>query len=83
LRWRGWRFFLSSGYFSPTTPLYWALGCDKDVCHVVGVSCEGIENKTMALLTAIEVDHPQEVKGACSKSRGRKELLNLECCIKL
>lgn len=31
----------------------------------------------MALLTAIEEDHPLEVKSACSKSRGRRELLNL------
>jgi hypothetical protein len=67
--------------FSPATPLDWALGCDKDVCPVVGVSCEGIEDKTMALLTAIEEDHPREVKGVCSKSRGRRELLNLECSI--
>jgi hypothetical protein len=29
----------------------------------------------------MEEDHAQEVKGAFSKSRGRRELLNLECSI--
>jgi hypothetical protein len=48
---------------------------------VVGVSCEGIEDKTTAFLTAIEEDHPRVVKGACSKSRGKMELLNLECSL--
>jgi hypothetical protein len=67
--------------FSPGTPLDWALGCDKDVCPMMGVLCEGIEDNTMALLTAIEKDHPREVKGVCSKSRGKRELLNLECSI--
>jgi hypothetical protein len=67
--------------FPPATHLGWALGCDKDVCPVVGVSCEGIEDKTMALLTAIEEDHPQEVKGVCSKFIGRRELFNLKCSI--
>jgi hypothetical protein len=41
----------------------------------------GIEDKTMAFLTVIEEDHPQEVKGVCSKSGGRRELFNLECSI--
>jgi hypothetical protein len=39
------------------------------------------KDTTMALLTAIEEDHPWEVKGVCSKTRGRRELLNLECSI--
>lgn len=35
----------------------------------------------LRLLTAIEDDHFREVKGACSKDRDRRELLNLECSI--
>jgi hypothetical protein len=35
----------------------------------------------VALLIAIGEDNLLEVKGACSYSRGRRELLNLECSI--
>jgi hypothetical protein len=48
---------------------------------VVGVLCEGLEDQTVALLTAIGEDHSWEVTEAYSKSRGRRELLNLECFI--
>jgi hypothetical protein len=58
-------------------PLDWALSCDKNACLVVGVACEGFEDMSMVLLTAIEEDHAWEVKGARSKTRGRRELLNL------
>jgi hypothetical protein len=51
----------------------------KNIGSVVGLSCEGYEDQAVALLTAIEEDHSWEVKGACS--RGRMELLNLECSI--
>jgi hypothetical protein len=67
------------GIFPPVTPLDWAHFCVKDIGPVVGLSCEGYEDQTVALLTAIENDHYREVKGACS--RGRRELLNLECSI--
>jgi hypothetical protein len=50
---------------------------------VVGVSCEGFEDQTVALLTAIGEDHSWEVKEAYSKSRGRRELLNLRVFHKL
>jgi len=33
--------------------LDWALFCVKGICSVVGVSCEGLEDQTVALLTAI------------------------------
>jgi hypothetical protein len=69
------------GVFPPAMPLDWALGCDKDVCPVVGVSCEGFEDTTMAILSSIEEDHPQEVKVCVLRLRGRRELLNLECSI--
>jgi hypothetical protein len=48
---------------------------------VVGFSCEGLEDQIVALLTAIEEDHYQEQKGAYFKSRGKRELLNLEFSI--
>lgn len=48
---------------------------------MVGVSCKGFEDTTMAILTAIDDDHSREVKGARSKTKGRKELLNLGCSI--
>jgi hypothetical protein len=35
----------------------------------------------VALLTAIGEDNLREVKGASSYSKGRRELLNLECSI--
>lgn len=35
----------------------------------------------MALLATIEEDNVREIKGAYFKSRGRRELLNLECSI--
>lgn len=48
---------------------------------MVGISCEGHGDQTVALLTVIEEGHLWEEKGACSKSRGKRELLNLECSI--
>lgn len=39
------------------------------------------KDTTMALLTPVEEDHPREVKGVCSNTRGKRELLNLECSI--
>jgi hypothetical protein len=39
-----------SSVFSPAMPLDWALGCDKDVCPVVGVLC-GVDSKTINLST--------------------------------
>ncbi len=74
-------FSLPSRFFSPATPLDWALFCVQDICPVVGISCEGHEDQTVALLTVIEEGHLREEKGACSKSRGKRELLNLECTI--
>ena len=62
----------------PITSLDWALFCVKNVCPRVGVSCD---DQTMALLTAIDEDSPWEIKGVCSISRGRRELLNLACSI--
>jgi hypothetical protein len=67
------------GIFPPVTPLEWALFCVKDIGLMVGLSCEGNEDQIGALLTAIGEDHVLEVKGVCS--RGRRELLNLECFI--
>jgi hypothetical protein len=67
------------GIFPPITPLDWAHSCVKDVDPVVGLSCDGYEDPTVALLIAIEKYHSREVKGACS--RGKRELLNLECSI--
>jgi hypothetical protein len=64
----------------PVTPLDWALYSVKNVCPVVGVFSD--EDQTVALLTAIGEDNLREVKGACSYSRGKRELLNLECSIK-
>jgi hypothetical protein len=40
--------------FPPAMPLDWALGCEDPV---VGFSCEGFEDMTLALLKAIEEDH--------------------------
>lgn len=51
------------------------------ICPVVGVSCERNKDHIVALLTAIKEDHTRVVKGACSKPRGRRELLNQECSI--
>jgi hypothetical protein len=65
------------GIFSPVRPLDWASLCVKDLCPVVGIR-EGQEDQTVSLLTAIEEDHYRE---ACSNSRGRRVLLNLECPI--
>lgn len=62
------------------SPLDWVRFCVENICHVVGVSCEGSKDKTVAFLTSIGEDHGRDVKGACSKSRAR-ELLNLECSI--
>lgn len=59
-------------------PLDWASGCENSV---MWVSCEGFKYLTLALLTTILEDHLREVKGACSKTRGRSELLNLKCSI--
>jgi hypothetical protein len=61
--------------------LGWAWGCHKNVCPMVGVSSKAFEDMTLALLTAIEEDLQREVKAACPKTRGRRELLNLECSI--
>jgi hypothetical protein len=52
-----------------------------NICPVVGVSCEGSKYQTVALLATIEEDNVWEIKGAYSKSRGRRELLHLECFI--
>jgi hypothetical protein len=68
--------------FPPVTPLDLALFCAENICPMVGVSCEGNKEQTVALLTTIEEGHPREVKGSCSNPRGRRELLNLECSIK-
>lgn len=46
---------------------------------MVGFLCEGFEDQNLALLTAIGEDHFSEEKGAYSKSRSKRELLNLEC----
>jgi hypothetical protein len=46
-----------------------------------GSHVRGLRIKTVALLTAIGEDHSREEKEAYSKSRGRRELLNLECSI--
>jgi len=67
------------GIFPLVTPLDWGLFCVKDICPVVALSCEGYEDQAVAFLTAIEEDHSQEVKGACSG--GRREFLNLESSI--
>jgi hypothetical protein len=72
-------FFAPLGIFPLFTPLDWALFCLKDIGPVVGLLCEGNEDQVVALLTAIEEDHSRAVKGA--SSRGRRELLNLECSI--
>jgi hypothetical protein len=68
-------------FWPPITLLDWALFCVKNVCPMVGVSCEGVEDQTMALLTAIDEDSPWEIKRVCFISRGRRELLNLACSI--
>jgi hypothetical protein len=68
-------------FVPPITPLDWALFCVKDVCLVVGVLCEGLEDQIVALLTAIGEDHSREENEAYSKSRGKRELLNLEFSI--
>jgi hypothetical protein len=49
-------------------PLDWDLDIDKDVCPMVGVSCEGFEDSTLAPLSAIEENPPWEVKSARSKT---------------
>jgi hypothetical protein len=69
------------GFFFPCHSFGLALFCVQDICPVVGISCEGHEDQTVALLTVIEEGHLREEKGACSKSRGKRELLNLECTI--
>jgi len=58
--------------FPPVTPLDWALFCVENICPVVGVSCEENKDQTVAVQTAIEENHPQEVKGACPNPRGRR-----------
>lgn len=65
---------------SPVTPLDWALYSVKNVCLVVGVSSD--DDQIVALLTAIGEDNLPEVRGACSLSKGTRELLNLECFVK-
>jgi hypothetical protein len=42
--------FPTSGICPPMTPLDWALFCIKDIGPVVGLSCEGNEDKAVALL---------------------------------
>jgi hypothetical protein len=55
--------------------------CVKDICHVVGISCVGKENKTLTLLTAIEKEHRREELASLSNFKGYRELKNLECSI--
>lgn len=47
----GWGFPLPCGDFPAVTPLDWALFCVENICHVVGVSCEGNKDQTVALFS--------------------------------
>jgi hypothetical protein len=59
----------------------WALHCVKDFCPIVGISCEGHEEQTLALLTAIEEEHWHEEMSSLSNFKGCRELRNLEYSI--
>jgi hypothetical protein len=59
----------------------------KYFCHVVGLSCEGFEDKLMALFTAIEASRPQSWVGSVtdlsgkSGNEGNHELKRLVCSV--
>lgn len=48
----------------------WVLQKVKEICHHVGLSCEGFEEVLMALLTTIEVNHSQKESASSSKLNG-------------
>jgi hypothetical protein len=63
------------------TPLDWALVCIKDVGPVKGVSSEGNVEKPSTHVGHRRGSFSGGTRGLHSKSRGRRELLNLECSI--
>jgi hypothetical protein len=51
--------------------------------HIVGFSCEGIEEQLLALFTAIEASNSEQVSASCSSAgqKGNRELRSLVCSI--
>lgn len=65
----------------------WVIQKVKTFCHVAGLSCEGFEDKMMALFTAIEASRQHIVLTSSPSSlsqslnRGHRELKRLACSI--
>jgi hypothetical protein len=61
----------------------WALHCVKEICPIVGISCVGHEEQSLALLIVIEEEHHREELASLSNLgiKGSWELRNLECSI--
>jgi len=59
----------------------------KNLCHVVGLSCDGFEDQMLALFSAIEASRNQAFAGYVSKvyfkpgTKGNRELQWLDCSI--
>lgn len=64
-------------------PLAWVLQTLKEICHVMGISCEGFEEELLALFAAIEASNSKQASASCSSlgKRGSRELKSLVCSI--
>jgi hypothetical protein len=61
----------------------WVLQKVKEICHQVGLSCEGFVKELMTLLSIIEASHFQKESTSRSKMvvKVNKELKRLSCSI--
>jgi hypothetical protein len=61
----------------------WVLQTVKEICHFVGLLCEGFEEELLALFTTIEASHSHKESASSSKlgKRSSRELSRLSCSI--
>jgi hypothetical protein len=59
--------------------------CAMEMGPLLGISCGGDGKQLRDLLTSLDKEHCQEISDTLSKrgTKGRRELKNLECSIKL
>jgi hypothetical protein len=55
----------------------------KEICHVVGLSCEGFEEELVALFAAIEASNSKQAATSCTGlgKIGNRKLRSLVCSI--